>query len=100
VPAVVTLWAVVGACGGQVNVLYETWLQLETPDRLRGRVFAAVESSSDGGYVLGAVLVAVLWAAVSPAMAMRCVGVGFVLLGLLCLAVLPKRPPLSDRPND
>ena len=100
VPTVVALWAVVGACGGQVNVLYETWLQLETPDRLRGRVFAAVESSSDGGYVLGAVLVAVLWATVSPAMAMRCVGVGFVLLGVLCLAVLPKRPPLSDQPND
>jgi MFS family permease len=99
VPIVVLMWGVVGACGGQVNVLYETWLQIETPDRLRGRVFAAVESSSDGGYVLGAVLVAALWAAVSPAVAMRFVGVGFVLLGLLCLVVLPTRRPLIDPPN-
>jgi MFS family permease len=99
VPTVVLLWGVVGLCGGQVNVLYETWLQLETPDRLRGRVFAAVESSSDGGYVLGAVLVAALWAAASPSTAMRWVGIGFVLLGVACFAILPTRGPLSDPPK-
>jgi MFS family permease len=100
VATVVLLWGVVGLCGGQVNVLYETWLQLETPDRLRGRVFAAVESSSDGGYVLGAVLVAALWSAVSPSTAMRFVGIGFVLLGALCFAILPTRRPLADPPKD
>jgi len=100
VPTVVMLWGVVGFCGGQVNVVYETWLQVETPDRLRGRVFAVVESSSDGGYVLGAVLVAALWVAVPPATAMRFVGLGFVLLGLSCLVILPTRRPLLDRPND
>jgi MFS family permease len=100
VPTAVLMWGVVGFCGGTVNVLYETWLQLETPDRLRGRVFAAVESTSDAGYVLGAVLVAGLWAAVAPATAIRCVGIGFVLLGLLTAAVLPKRGPLGDPPDD
>jgi MFS family permease len=99
VPLVVLMWGLVGSCGGLVNVLYETWLQIETPDRLRGRVFAAVESSSDGGYVLGAVLVATLWATVSPAAAMRCVGIGFVVLGLLCVAILPSRSPLAHQPN-
>ena len=100
VPTAVLMWGIVGVCGGTVNVLYETWLQLETPDRLRGRVFAAVESMSDAGYVLGAVLVAALWAAVAPATAIRCVGIGFVLLGLLAAAVLPRRGPLGDPPDD
>jgi DHA3 family macrolide efflux protein-like MFS transporter len=100
VPVAVLMWGVVGMCGGTVNVLYETWLQMESPDRLRGRVFAAVESTSDAGYVLGAVLVAALWAAVSPATAIKCVGIGFILLGLLAAAVLPKRRPLGDPPND
>ena len=70
------------------------------PDGLRGRVFAAVESSSDAGYVLGAVLVAALWATVSPSAALLCVGVGFVALGLLSAAILPGRRPLADPPND
>jgi predicted MFS family arabinose efflux permease len=100
VATAVLMWGLVGFCGGTVNVLYETWLQLETPDRLRGRVFAAVESTSDAGYVLGAVLVAALWAAVAPATAIKCVGIGFVLLGLLAAAVLPQRGPLGDPPDD
>jgi predicted MFS family arabinose efflux permease len=100
VPTAVLMWGVVGLCGGTVNVLYETWLQMETPDRLRGRVFAAVESTSDAGYVVGAVLVAALWAAVYPATAIKYVGAGFIVLGLLAAFVLPERGPLGDPPND
>ena len=86
---VVTAWGVAGLCGGIVNVLYETLLQVATPDKLRGRVFAAVESSSEGAYVLGAALVATLWAATDPTTALLVVGSGFVLVSVCCLLTLP-----------
>ena len=58
VPVALLAWACNGLAGGCVNVTYETMLQVGTPERLRGRVFATVESGSDGAYVVGAALVA------------------------------------------
>jgi len=52
-------------------------------------VFAAVESSSEGAYVLGAALVATLWAATDPTTALLVVGSGFVLVSVCCLLTLP-----------
>jgi MFS family permease len=100
IPVVVAAWAVAGLCGGIVNVLYETLLQVNTPDRFRGRVFAAVESVSDGAYVLGAAIVALFWTATTPSTALLRVGVGFGVVSLLTLWLLPKQASVRGEPVD
>jgi hypothetical protein len=87
---VIAAWCAGGLAGGIVNVTYETLLQVGTPDRFRGRVFATVESVQDGAYVLGAVVVATFGATVAPAIALLVVGVLFCIVAALSLLVLPR----------
>jgi MFS family permease len=94
---VVLAWGVAGLCGGVVNVLYETLLQVVTPDGLRGRVFATVESTSEGAYVLGAALVAALWASTAPTTALLIVGAGFLCVSICSLLTLPSDTTLPGR---
>ena len=89
VVAVVGAWCVIGLAGGTINVIYETLLQVGTPDRFRGRVFATVESAQDGAYVLGAALIATIGAGIAPATAFLLIGLAFCGVGALALSVLP-----------
>jgi MFS family permease len=50
---VLLLWVVAGVANTLGTVAYETLLQEETPDAVRGRVFAAVEASLQAGLLLG-----------------------------------------------
>jgi MFS family permease len=100
IPVVVAAWAVAGLSGGIVNVLYETLLQVHTPDRFRGRVFAAVESVSDGAYVLGAAIVALFWTATTPSTALLRVALGFGVVSLLTLWLLPDQTSVRGAPGD
>ena len=100
IPVVVAAWGVAGLCGGIVNVLYETLLQVHTPDRFRGRVFATVESVSDGAYVLGAAIVALFWTATTPSTALLRVGVGFGVVSILTLWLLPDQASVRGEPDD
>jgi MFS family permease len=100
IPVVVAAWGVAGLCGGIVNVLYETLLQVHTPDRFRGRVFAAVESVQDGAYVLGAAIVALFWTVTSPSTALLRVGLGFGVVSILTLWLLPNQASVRGAPGD
>lgn len=48
------MWMIAGMGNALGNVAYESLLQEQTPDRLRGRVFAATEAVLDVSYLLGA----------------------------------------------
>jgi MFS family permease len=50
---VLLLWVIAGVANTLGTVAYETLLQEETPDAVRGRVFAAVEASLQAGLLLG-----------------------------------------------
>jgi predicted MFS family arabinose efflux permease len=89
VPVVLLAWLCNGLAGGCVNVTYETLLQVGTPARFRGRVFATVESGSDGAYVLGAALVAWLGAAAPPETAFLIVAGLFLIVAAIALAAVP-----------
>jgi MFS family permease len=89
VPVVLFALCCSGLAGGCVNVTYETLLQVGTPARLRGRVFATVESASDGAYVLGAAIVAGLFATAPPQHAFLVVGGCFLLIALVAARVVP-----------
>ena len=78
-----------------MNVTYETMLQVGTPERLRGRVFATVESGSDGAYVVGAALVAGLGASVGPSAALLAIGVCFLAVAVLAALVIPRNAPMT-----
>jgi MFS family permease len=53
---VLALWLFAGGANTLGTVAYETLLQEETPDAVRGRVLAAVEASLHAGLLLGLVL--------------------------------------------
>jgi MFS family permease len=89
VPVVLIALCCNGLAGGCVNVTYETLLQVGTPPRLRGRVFATVESASDGAYVLGAAIVAGLCATAPPQDAFLVVGGCFLLIAVIAARVVP-----------
>jgi MFS family permease len=89
VAIVLVAWLCNGFAGGCVNVTYETLLQVGTPARFRGRVFATVESGSDGAYVLGAAAVAGLAATAAPATAFLLVGACFVVVTIVAFALIP-----------
>lgn len=55
---VLVLWAIAGIANTTGTVAYETLLQERTPDRVRGRVFAAVEASLQAGQLAGVALAA------------------------------------------
>jgi predicted MFS family arabinose efflux permease len=90
VPVVLLAWACNGLAGGCVNVTYETMLQVGTPERFRGRVFATVESGSDGAYVVGAAIVAAIGVGVQPSAALLLVGVCFLGVAVLAALVVPR----------
>jgi predicted MFS family arabinose efflux permease len=90
VPVALLAWACNGLAGGCVNVTYETMLQVGTPERLRGRVFATVESGSDGAYVVGAALVAGLGASLGPSAALLAIGVCFLVVAGIASLVIPR----------
>ncbi len=90
VPLVLVAWCCNGFAGGCVNVTYETLLQVGTPARFRGRVFATVESASDGAYVLGAAIVAWIGAATPPETAFLVVGICFLLVAVIGLRAVPR----------
>ena len=73
---------------------------MHTPDRFRGRVFAAVESVSDGAYVLGAAIVALFWTATTPSTALFRVALGFGVVSLLTLWLLPNQTSVRGEPVD
>ena len=50
---VLVLWLIGGMANTLGTVAYETLIQEETPDRVRGRVFAAVEAAIQAGILLG-----------------------------------------------
>jgi predicted MFS family arabinose efflux permease len=95
VPVALLAWACNGLAGGCVNVTYETMLQVGTPERLRGRVFATVESGSDGAYVVGAALVAGLGAGVGPSVALLAIGVCFLVVAGIAALVIPRDAPMT-----
>lgn len=95
VPMVLLAWACNGLAGGCVNVTYETMLQLGTPERFRGRVFATVESGSDGAYVVGAAVVAAVGATVSPSAALLVIGACFLGVAGITALVIPRNAPMS-----
>jgi hypothetical protein len=90
VPVVLLAWACNGLAGGCVNVTYETMLQVGTPERFRGRVFATVESGSDGAYVVGAAIVAAVGVGVQPSAALFLVGLCFLGVAVLAALVIPR----------
>jgi MFS family permease len=53
---VLLAWVVAGAANAMANVSYESLLQERTPDRVRGRVFAAFEAVSNLAFLVGAFL--------------------------------------------
>jgi predicted MFS family arabinose efflux permease len=89
VPVVLLAWCCNGLAGGCVNVTYETLLQVGTPSRFRGRVFATVESASDGAYVVGAALVAWIGASAAPATAFFVVGLCFLAVAAVGFRAVP-----------
>jgi predicted MFS family arabinose efflux permease len=97
VPVVLAVWLCNGLAGGCVNVTYETLLQVGTPARLRGRVFATVESGSDGAYVLGAAVVAWLGATAQPDTAFLVVGLSFLAVALIAFATVPHDASMTLR---
>ena len=88
---VTAMWLLGGAAAGLANVSYETLLQERTPDEFLGRAFAAVEAVQEGGYFLGAVVVAALGGLVAPTTGMAVVGVAFLGIAALGLSLL-RRP--------
>jgi len=99
VPVVLVAWLCNGLAGGCVNVTYETLLQVGTPSRFRGRVFATVESASDGAYVLGAAIVAWVGATASPDTAFLVVGLCFLVVAAIGLGVVPRDASMRDVPE-
>jgi MFS family permease len=95
VPLVMVAWACNGLAGGCVNVTYETMLQVGTPERFRGRVFATVESGSDGAYVVGAAIVAAIGVGVNPSGALLVIGMCFLAVAGLAAIVIPRRAPMA-----
>ena len=95
VPLVLLAWGVNGLAGGCVNVTYETMLQVGTPERFRGRVFATVESGSDGAYVIGAAIVAVIGVGVNPSAALLVVGICFLGVAGLAAVVIPRNASMA-----
>jgi MFS family permease len=95
VPLVLLAWGVNGLAGGCVNVTYETMLQVGTPERFRGRVFATVESGSDGAYVIGAAIVAAIGVGMNPSTALLVVGVCFLGVAGLAALVIPRNASMA-----
>jgi len=95
VPVVLLAWGFNGLAGGCVNVTYETMLQVGTPERFRGRVFATVESGSDGAYVIGAAIVAVFGAGVDPSTALLLVGICFLGVAGLAALIIPRNASMT-----
>lgn len=93
---VLVLWVVAGVANTLGTVAYETLLQEQTPDAVRGRVFAAVEASLQAGLLAGVAAAALSETVFGDDPARP----GIALAGLLFLAaagvsclLLPRRRP-------
>jgi MFS family permease len=106
------LWFVIAvtAAGGlfaaPTFALRQGLLQKRTPDAMRSRVIAAVDTMVDGGQVVGLVLAGVAIGLAGPLAAYACSGLTIAAAGLLVLGVASTRgfvaasedAPLSDTP--
>ena len=95
---VLLLWVVGGVANTLGTVAYETLVQQETPDAVRGRVFAALEAATQGGLLAGfGVSVGLAWLIDGdPArLGMAIAGLIFVGAGLASWALLRDREPVA-----
>ena len=95
---VLLLWVVAGIANTLGTVAYETLVQEETPDAVRGRVFAALEAAIQGGFIAGlglAALAGTIDGSTRPGLAVS--GLFFVAAGLASWALLriPASPPVT-----
>jgi MFS family permease len=86
---VLLLWLIAGAGNALGTIAYETLLQQETPNELRGRVFAASEGVLNVCYLVGVAVAGGLGAVVGIRWGFMVAGAVFVLGGLLSRTLLP-----------
>ena len=82
---VLVLWIVAGIANTLGTVAYETLVQEQTPDAVRGRVFAALEATIQGGYIAGlgvAALAGTIFRDSSPRNGLAVAGLIFVAAGV------------------
>ena len=79
-----------GAAHGTKSVLVRTLVQLRTPDRIRGRTFAAYNGLRNGAEVLALGLGGVLVATIGARAALYIAGFGPVLVGLVGIAAITR----------
>lgn len=95
---VLLLWVVAGVANTLGTVAYETLVQEETPDAVRGRVFAALEAAIQGGLLVGLGVGALLGWLISgdPArLGLAIAGLMFVAAGLASWWLLRAREPVA-----
>ena len=85
---IIVLWIVAGAGNASGAIAYETLLQEQTPDAVRGRVMGASEAVMEASYLAGVFLAGWLAPAAGPRMTFRVSGLGFVAAGLVSAAVI------------
>jgi MFS family permease len=88
---VLALWLVGGAANAIGSIAQETLLQQTTPDRVRGRVFAAADALTDGSILLGALAGGILGALIGVRGALAACAI------MLLLAAVAARFILSGR---
>jgi MFS family permease len=94
---VLGLFALAGVGNAVAVISYQSLLQQNTPDRLRGRVVAASEAVLDFSLIIGALMAATLAGAFGVRGAMLASGGVFLLAGVLARSMLgagvvPERP--------
>jgi hypothetical protein len=86
-------YAIGGVAHGTKNVLVRTLVQERTPDRLRGRTFAAYNGLRNGAEIGALVLGGVLVATIGARDALFIAGFGPALVGAVGLAVYARMTP-------
>jgi MFS family permease len=99
---VLLLWGIAGVANTLGTVAYETLLQEETPDSVRGRVFAAVEAALQAGLLAGvgaaAAAEAIFGNAEAARAGMMAAGVLFGVAALASGKLLHRIPGVSTLP--
>jgi MFS family permease len=94
---VLLLWLIAGAGNALGTIAYETLLQQETPNELRGRVFAASEGVLNVCYLVGVGVAGGLGALVGIRWGFTVAGVVFIFAALMSRKLLI--PPLELGPD-